>query len=74
MKDCNEVSRELYEYLDRELMPDEVSRIDGHLKRCPSCYDLVQFESGVIKLVRRDCGSEKAPEHLKARIRSITAS
>jgi len=70
MRDCQDVARELHEFLDRELTDQEAHLIELHLERCPKCYQLERFETGVIKLVRRDC-EEAAPEHLKARIRSM---
>ena len=74
MSNCEEVTKELHEYLDRELSLEEAEQVDRHLQRCPSCYQLVMFESGVIKLVRRDCSTVSAPEHLKSRLRAIVRS
>jgi mycothiol system anti-sigma-R factor len=71
MTDCRETVEQLYQYLDRELTPEEAREVQAHLSRCPSCYELERFESGVIKLVRRDCGSEKAPRRLRERLRSM---
>ncbi len=74
MSDCNEVTERLYEYLDRELTTDEVCEVQAHLSRCPSCFELERFESGVIRLVRRRCGSERAPEHLRERLLTVPRS
>ncbi|ACZ41672.1 anti-sigma factor [Thermobaculum terrenum ATCC BAA-798] len=71
MSDCHEVHQRLYLYLDRELLPEEVIEIRQHILNCKECFELVSFESGVIKLIKRDCGCDKAPDHLKARIKSI---
>ena len=72
--DCREVAEELYLYLDRELAPDEVRQVARHLQRCPGCFELTSFESGVMKLIRRDCGAERAPEELKQRLSSLLLS
>ncbi len=74
MSDCNEVTEQLYEYLDRELTMEEVCEVQAHLSRCPSCFELERFESGVIKLVRRECGSERAPESLRERLLTVPRS
>ncbi len=72
MMNCREVANNRYEYLDRELSTDEIRTVKEHLQCCHDCFELVAFESGVIKLVRRDCGSVKAPDHLRERIQQIT--
>ncbi len=74
MTNCQDVASELHEYLDRELSPEEAERLERHLELCPTCYQLVMFESGVIKLIKRDCGAETAPQSLKNRIRSLLRS
>lgn len=71
MSDCQEVTHNLYQYLDRELTQEEAREIQVHLNRCDSCFELERFESGVIKLVRRDCGSEKAPDHLRRKLAQV---
>ncbi len=72
--DCKEITYKLYEYIDRELGPDEVVEVEKHLHHCPECFELVRFESGVIKLVRRDCCKDQAPDALLRKIVSILRS
>lgn len=74
MSDCQDVGQHLYQYLDRELTPEEARDIEAHLDRCDPCFQLERFESGIIKLVRRDCGSEKAPDHLRKKLAQVTRS
>ena len=71
MTDCQQVTIELHQYLDRELTRDEACEVEAHLARCPSCYELERFESGVTQLVRRDCGADRAPAHLRDRLLSM---
>lgn len=71
MMDCSEVEVQLYAYLDRELDPREQVEVRLHLERCQNCFQLVQFESGVVKLVRRKCSDQAAPSHLREQIRAI---
>ena len=71
MKNCRDVISELYPYLDRELTAGELIEVEEHLRRCPGCLELVRFEAGVLKLVKRDCGSEKAPDHLREKLLAI---
>lgn len=74
MKDCQEVAHELYTYLDRELAPGDLVEITQHLSRCSGCFELVRFESGVLRLVKRDCGSEMAPACLREKLVEIPRS
>lgn len=74
MTDCRETTKQLYEYLDRELTPEEACEIQAHLSRCPGCFELERFESGIIKLVRRDCGSERAPAGLRERVARVMST
>ena len=64
---CREVAIRLYEFVDRELSPEEVAQVQRHLEECPPCLQHFQLEVSVRRLVRRAC-CETAPESLKARI------
>lgn len=71
MSKCNDTLERLYEFLDRELTPDEQIVVQRHLEECPPCRDRFHFEADVLRLVRR-CGRElTAPPSLVERVRRI---
>lgn len=72
--DCRDVADRVYEYLGCGLSGEEIAELNSHLRGCGSCLELVRFESGVIKLVKRDCGSERAPAELHNRLLRIVRS
>lgn len=55
---CEQVFRLLDDYLDRELSPDEIERVEEHLDTCAQCASESRFERGML-------------EGLKAKIRQI---
>ena len=71
MSNCDETLRVLYEFLDRELSPDELAEVQRHLDACPPCKDRFMFEADVLRLVRRSCREVSAPPQLVERVRRI---
>lgn len=55
---CEQVFRLLDDYLDRELSPEEIDRVEAHLATCAQCASESRFERGML-------------EGLKAKIRQI---
>lgn len=55
---CEQVFRLLDDYLDRELSPDEIDRVEQHLATCAQCASESRFEGGML-------------EGLKTKIRQI---
>lgn len=67
---CEEVIRQLFAYLDREL-DDEVSvEIDRHLETCRECFSRAEFERRLRQKVR-ETGKQQPPERLQRRIRAM---
>jgi anti-sigma factor (TIGR02949 family) len=71
MTRCEEALNRLYEYLDRELSPEELAEVHGHLEACPPCRDRFTFEADVLRLVRRSCREVSAPPELVERVRRM---
>jgi anti-sigma factor (TIGR02949 family) len=65
---CEEAFRRLDDYLDRELSPDEMRRIEEHLRVCEVCTSEFVFEASVLTGVRGKLQSIAAPPDLLARI------
>ena len=72
--DCSDVLAEVYLYLDLECTDERRSLIRDHLDECSPCLREFGIEHEVQALVARCCGSDRAPEELRARLRSKLAS
>jgi mycothiol system anti-sigma-R factor len=68
--DCEDVLKDVYLYLDDETNSRLVSRIREHLDGCGPCLRQYGLEQDVKSLIARCCGGDKAPEHLRASIRT----
>lgn len=66
--DCSETLHRLYEYLDGEMTPGDTARIATHLAACGPCMEEHDLEAMMKALVRRSCGAEVAPAHLRSTI------
>ena len=64
---CSSTLKHLYEFLDRELSPEQLRTIQAHLNACPECEDVKDFELMVREKMRSSC-AQQAPEQLKARL------
>lgn len=64
---CSSTIKHLYEFLDRELSPEQLRTIQAHLNACPECTDVKDFELMVREKMRSSC-AQQAPEQLKARL------
>lgn len=56
------------EYIDRELAPDEVTRVHTHLETCAACASEYAFEEDVLLTVRAKLRRVTMPDDLRARI------
>jgi anti-sigma factor (TIGR02949 family) len=61
---CDETFRRLHDYLDRELSPEEMRRVESHLAVCAYCVLEFAFEANVLREVRAKLQSIRAPESL----------
>ena len=64
---CSATLKHLYEFLDRELSPEQLRTIQEHLNACPECADVKDFELMIREKMRSSC-AQQAPEQLKARL------
>ena len=65
---CEEMLRRLDDYLDRELAPDELHRVEDHLKDCEACIREFGFEASVVRAVRAKLRNVEVPETLLDRV------
>lgn len=67
---CEEVIERLFDYLDRELDPQQAADIEWHLQRCHDCFTRAEFERRLRDRVAAT-GTVKAPPGLQQRIRTL---
>jgi mycothiol system anti-sigma-R factor len=67
--ECEEVSAHLWEYLDRELGPEESSSITTHLQHCARCRPAYCCSRAFLELLARQRLNDPAPPHLLETVR-----
>ena len=60
---CSAALKRLYEFLDRELSPEQLRTVQAHLDACPECADVKDFELMIREKMRSSC-AQQAPEQL----------
>jgi anti-sigma factor (TIGR02949 family) len=65
---CEEMLRRLDDYLDRELSPAEIQRVEHHLHDCEACAREFGFEASVIRAVRTKLREVEVPATLLDRV------
>jgi anti-sigma factor (TIGR02949 family) len=68
---CEEMFRRLDDYVDRELAPDELRRVEAHLATCSACATEYAFEAQVIAEVRGKLRRVDVPDSLVSRIEAM---
>ena len=66
-RDCGEVLRQLYVFIDNELPEADHSEVQAHLDECRGCLSEVDIERLIKALVQKSC-HEKAPAELRQRV------
>ena len=66
--DCSEVLHRIYEYLDGEMSPEDVTRVAQHLEECRPCLAEHDLDQAVKQVVKRACSEDRAPDDLRLRI------
>lgn len=65
---CQEALEHLYEFLDRELTPEDERRVREHLTACEPCDDRFDVEQAFLRFVEARCRAQGAPPELRRRI------
>jgi anti-sigma factor (TIGR02949 family) len=69
--ECEEVLNRLWEYLDRELEPDESADVAAHLNRCSECYPAYCCDRAFLELLAGLRAGCRAPAALVQWARSL---
>jgi anti-sigma factor (TIGR02949 family) len=72
--DCHEAFRRLDDFVDRELPPEQMERVQAHLEICAICAAEVRFESTVLDELRGKLRRISVPTGLMDRISARIAS
>lgn len=59
---CRETLKRLDDYLDRELSPDEMKTVRGHLKLCHACQKKFAFERAFTDQLRQSLQAVALPK------------
>jgi len=65
---CQEALHHLYEFLDREMTPDDERRVREHLTACHPCDDRFDVEQAFLRFIEARCRGQGAPPELRRRI------
>lgn len=65
---CQQVFERLDDFLDRELDPAEVPRVEAHLATCAVCAQEYRFEGRVLSRLKDRLRRIAVPDSLKARV------
>ena len=71
--ECEEVLARLWEYLDRELGPEESRSVGEHLTGCRSCLPAYQCDRAFLNLLARQRRTTMAPPSLIVWVRTELA-
>ena len=66
-RDCKEQFKKISEYLDGELDPVTVKKIEAHLSECPECRDCINSLKKTIRLCQQ-ASVEGMPEDIRRRL------
>ncbi|HOF63786.1 MAG TPA: mycothiol system anti-sigma-R factor [Dermatophilaceae bacterium] len=66
--ECSEALLRVFEYLDGEMGPDDVSRVRAHLDACAECFRQYDLDQMVKMVVKRSCSQQAAPTQLRSTI------
>lgn len=68
MMDCKEVLRQLWDYLDGELVADRQAEIAEHIRNCRQCFPTFQFEEQFLHAVQAAGVEPRGTGALRARV------
>lgn len=69
MMNCEEVMRQLWDYLDGELTPERMQAIEAHLAMCGRCHPQAEFERAFLRAVASARAEPADQGGLAARVR-----
>jgi mycothiol system anti-sigma-R factor len=68
--DCDAVEAQVHGYIDDQLEPEAIGRIQGHLRGCPGCTQVYERQRAMSSVVRQHAHYHVAPKRLAESIRA----
>jgi anti-sigma factor RsiW len=72
--DCLTVVKELWDYLDGELLPERAAQIREHLATCTGCHSHVEFCRSFVSRVPEMPVSDSETSELRTRVLAALAA
>lgn len=69
--ECAESMRQLWEYLDGELTPEQTLRLSAHLAVCQRCHPQLAFEQAFLDVLASARRDDPAPPSLRRRVLAV---
>jgi len=66
--DCEQVVRELWDYLDGELTEERMNEVRAHLKACRGCFPHFDFERAFLEALAKSKAEQTAPDDLRKKV------
>jgi anti-sigma factor (TIGR02949 family) len=64
---CSEAVRQLWDYLDQAVSPEEQAKVEQHLSFCRTCCGELEFAKELRQFLATQ-DAEELPPHVKARL------
>jgi mycothiol system anti-sigma-R factor len=64
---CSEAVRQLWDYLDRAVSPQEQAKVEQHLSFCRTCCGELEFAKELRGFLASQ-GAEELPPHIRTRL------
>ena len=68
---CAQVFRRLDDYVDRELTPEEIDRVEEHLATCAQCASEARFERSIVEGLKTKIRHIDVPASLLEKIETV---
>jgi mycothiol system anti-sigma-R factor len=69
---CSEAVRQLWDYLDQAVSPEDQAKVEQHLSFCRRCCGELEFATQLRGLLASQ-GAAELPPHVKARLERFLA-
>jgi anti-sigma factor (TIGR02949 family) len=69
---CSEAVRQLWDYLDHAVTPEDQAKVEQHLSFCRRCCGELEFATQLRGFLASQ-GAEELPAHVKARLGRFVA-
>jgi anti-sigma factor (TIGR02949 family) len=69
---CSEAVRQLWDYLDQAVSPEDQEKVEQHLSFCRRCCGELEFAKELRRFLASQ-GAEELPPHVRARLERFVA-